>query len=302
VREDIEKFLAYLKAEKGLSENTFMAYQNDLSQMRIYLEEESKQKGNMPSWLNVDHQSIIRYLLGLQEKQYAATTRARKLAATRSFFKFLTSESILKVDPTHNLESPNVGRSLPKSLSLDQVRVLLEQPTKGNTHESCRDEAMLQLLYATGMRVSELMSLDVEDINLADGDVRAFGKGRKERMIPVYPKAVKVLDAYLRNARPKLARNNTEKAAFLNLRGERLTRQGFWKILKQYAKAASINSPVTPHTLRHSFATHMLNGGADLRTIQELLGHANIATTQIYTHLTSEHVRQTYETAHPRAK
>jgi integrase/recombinase XerD len=161
---------------------------------------------------------------------------------------------------------------------------------------------MLQLLYATGMRVSELMSLDVEDINLADGDVRAFGKGRKERLIPVHPQAVKVLDAYLRDARPKLARNNTEKAVFLNRRGKRLTRQGFWKILKQYAKAAGINSPVTPHTLRHSFATHMLNGGADLRTIQELLGHANIATTQIYTHLTSEYVRQTYEKAHPRAK
>ena len=208
----------------------------------------------------------------------------------------------MKDDPTHNLESPNVGRSLPKALSINQVRVLLEQPTKRTTPESRRDEAMLQLLYATGMRVSELMSLDVVDINLEDGDVRAFGKGRKERLIPVHPQAVKVLEAYLRDVRPKLACNNDEKALFLNRRGERLTRQGFWQILKQYAKAAAITSPVTPHTLRHSFATHMLNGGADLRTIQELLGHANIATTPIYTHLTSEYVRQTYEKSHPRAK
>ncbi len=256
----------------------------------------------MPSWLNVDRQSIIRYLLSLQEKKYAATTRARKLAAARSFFKFFTSENVLKQDPTYNLESPKVGRSLPKPISINQVRVLLEQPTKGTTPESRRDEAMLQLLYATGMRVSELMSLDVEDINLVDGDVRAFGKGRKERLIPVHPRAVKVLEAYLRDARPKLARDNEEKAIFLNRRGERLTRQGFWLILKQYAKAAGITSSVTPHTLRHSFATHMLNGGADLRTIQELLGHANISTTQVYTHLTSDYVRQTYERSHPRAK
>jgi len=302
VREDTEKFLAYLKAEKGLSVNTFMAYQNDLSQMMVFFEEEAEQKGSMPSWLNVDRQSVIRYLLSLQEKKYAATTRARKLAAARSFFKFLTNENILKDDPTHNLESPKVGRSLPKPLSINQVRMLLEQPTKENTPESHRDEAMLQLLYATGMRVSELMSLDLEDINLADGDVRAFGKGRKERLLPVHSQAVKVLETYLRDARPRLARNNDEKAVFLNRLGGRLTRQGFWLILKQYAKAAGITSPVTPHTLRHSFATHMLNGGADLRTIQELLGHANISTTQVYTHLTSEFVRRTYEKAHPRAK
>jgi integrase/recombinase XerD len=294
VREDTEKFLAYLKAEKGLSENTFMAYQNDLSQMMVFFEEEAKQKGSTPSWLKVDRQSIIRYFLSLQEKKYAAIIRARKLAAARSFFRFLTSENILKQDPTHNLESPKVGRLLPKPLSINQVRMLLEQPTKENTPESHRDEAMLQLLYATGMRVSEMMSLDLEDINLADGNVRAFGKGRKERLLPVHSQAVKVLETYLRDARPRLARNNDEKAVFLNRLGGRLTRQGFWLILKQYAKAAGITSPVTPHTLRLSFATHMLSGGTDLRTIQELLGHANISTTRIYTHLTSEHVRRTY--------
>ena len=169
--------------------------------------------------------------------------------------------------------------------------MLLEQPTREKTIESRRDEAMLQLLYATGMRASELMSLDLKDINLADREVHVFGKGRKERLMPVYTQAVKVLETYLRDARPKLVRNKDENAVFLNHLGGRLTRQGFWQILKQYAKAAGITSPVTPYTLRHSFATHMLNGGADLRTLQELLGHANIATTQIYTQLTNEYVR-----------
>jgi integrase/recombinase XerD len=302
VREDIVKFLSYLKAEKGLSDNTFMAYQNDLSQMTGFFENEAKEKNLIPNWANIDRQAIIRYLLSLQEKKYAATTRARKLAAARSLFKFLTSEGTLKEDPTHNLESLSVGRSLPKPISINQVRALLEQPAKSASPEAKRDEAMLQLLYATGMRVSELMSLNIDDVNLAEGDVRAFGKGHKERMIPVHPQAVKVLEDYLKDARPGLAHNKEEKALFLNRRGERLTRQGFWQILKQYAKDAGITTPVTPHTLRHSFATHMLSGGADLRAVQELLGHANISTTQIYTHLTSEHVRRTYEKSHPRAK
>lgn len=302
MREDIEKFLAYLKTEKGLSDNTFYAYQNDLSQMTSYFEEEAKQKGIMPAWENVDRQAIVRYLLTLQEKSYAATTRARKLAAARSFFKFMTGEGRLKEEPTHNLESLSVGRSLPKPISINQVRTLLEEPAKNNTPEAKRDEAMLQLLYATGMRVSELMSLNVDDVNLVDGDVRCFGKGHKERIIPIHPQAVKVVEEYVKDARPRLAYTKDEKALFLNRRGERLTRQGFWQILKQYAKAAGITTSVTPHTLRHSFATHMLSGGADLRSVQELLGHANISTTQIYTHLTSEHVRRTYEKSHPRAK
>ena len=209
---------------------------------------------------------------------------------------------MLKEDPTHNLESLSVGRSLPKPISISQVRTLLEQPGKHTTPEAKRDEAMLQLLYASGMRVSELMALNVDDVNLVDGDVRCFGKGKKERLIPIHPQANKVIDEYVSKARPQLAHSRDEKALFLNRRGERLTRQGFWQILKQYAKSAGITTPVTPHTLRHSFATHMLNGGADLRAVQELLGHANISTTQIYTHLTSEHVKRTYEKSHPRAK
>lgn len=302
MRVEIDKFLTYLKAEKGLSDNTYVAYQNDLSQMTGFFESEFQRNNSMPSWENIDHQSIMQYLLGLQEKRYAPTTRARKLAAARSFFKFLTSEGILKEDPTHNLESLSVGRSLPKPISINQIRQLLAQPGKNKTPEAKRDEAMLQLLYASGMRVSELMALNINDINLIDGDVRCFGKGNKERLIPIHPQAAKIIEEYVQKARSQLARTLEENALFLNRRGERLTRQGFWQILKQHAKAAGINTPVTPHTLRHSFATHMLSGGADLRAVQELLGHANISTTQIYTHLTSEHVKRTYEKSHPRAK
>lgn len=302
MRAEIDKFLAYLRAEKGLAENTYFAYQNDLSQMMAFFEAEAKEKGMMPAWENVDRHAMMRFLLSLQEKRYAATTRARKLAAARSFFKFLHSENVIREDPTRNLESLSVGRSLPKPISITQVRALLDQPSKHTTPEAPRDEAMLQLLYATGTRVSELMSLDVDDVNTVDGDVRVFGKGHKERIIPIHEKAAKAVEEYMRDARPRLARRKDEKALFLNRRGERLTRQGFWQILKQYAKAAGITVPVTPHTLRHSFATHMLSGGADLRAVQELLGHANISTTQIYTHLTSDHVRRTYQKAHPRAK
>ena len=302
MRDEINKFLAYLRAEKGLSENTYLAYQNDLSQMTAFFEAEAKERGVIPTWENVDRQALMRLLLNLQEKRYAATTRARKLAAARSFFKFLHGEGIIPEDPTQNLESLSVGRSLPKPISISQVRALLDQPAKHDTLEAKRDEAMLQLLYATGMRVSELMSLNVDDVNTVDGDVRVFGKGNKERIIPIHEKAGTAVENYVHDARPRLVRRKDEKALFLNRRGERLTRQGFWQILKQYAKAAGLTVPVTPHTLRHSFATHMLSGGADLRAVQELLGHANISTTQIYTHLTSEHVRRTYQKAHPRAK
>ena len=302
MRQDVEKFLTYLKAEKGLSENTYFAYQNDLAQMTEFFEQQAKTDNLVPTWASIDRQVVMKFLLHLQEKRYAPTTRARKLAAARSFFKFLTAEGIIKEDPTHDLESLSVGRSLPKPISITQVRALLDQPLKSNTPESKRDNAMLQLLYASGMRVSELMSLNLEDVNIVDGEVRAFGKGHKERIIPIHEQATKAVQQYVEESRPSLARNKEQRALFLNRRGDRLTRQGFWQILKQYAHDAGITVPVTPHTLRHSFATHMLSGGADLRAVQELLGHANISTTQIYTHLTTDHVRRTYEKAHPRAK
>ncbi len=301
MKEGIERFLTYLGVEKGFSDNTLAAYRNDLSQLAGFVEEDATKRGLAPLWANFSRQGMLSYLLNLKERGYVATTQARKVAATRSFFGFMVAEGNLKDNPTENVSSPNVGRSLPKPISVSQVRRLLEQPTKLSTPEAKRDGAMLQLLYASGMRVSELVSLNLNDIT-DDGYVRCFGKGHKERLIPIHQRAASIVEEYVKEARPHLARNDEEKALFLNRRGERLTRQGLWQILKGYAKSAELDAEITPHTLRHSFATHMLSGGADLRSVQELLGHANISTTQVYTHLTSEHVRRTYEKSHPRAR
>ena len=302
MKEDIERFLTYLSVEKGFSDNTLAAYRNDLSQLASFVEEDAAKRGSALSWANFNRQGMLSYLLNLKERNYADTTVARKVAAAKSFFGFMVAEGKLKDNPTENVGSPSVGRSLPKPISISQVRLLLEQPAKLSAPEAKRDSAMLALLYASGMRVSELVSLNVGDVDMAGDFVRCFGKGHKERLIPIYRQAALAVEEYLKDARSHLARNDEEKALFLNRRGERLTRQGFWQILKGYAKSAELDREITPHTLRHSFATHMLSGGADLRSVQELLGHANISTTQIYTHLTSEHVRRTYEKSHPRAK
>ncbi|MFC2022460.1 site-specific tyrosine recombinase XerD [Chloroflexota bacterium] len=301
MKEDIERFLTYLSVEKGFSDNTLFAYRNDLSQLASFVEGSATKGGLTQSWANFSRQEMLSYLLDLKERNYADTTIARKVAAAKSFFSFMVAEDKLQGNPTEHVASPNVGRPLPKPISRAQAFRLLEQPAKLSTPEAKRDKAMLELLYASGVRVSELISLNLDDIT-DDGYVRCFGKGRKERLIPIAPRAALSVEEYVREARPHLARNDEEKALFLNRRGERLTRQGFWQILKGYAKAAELEEDITPHTLRHSFATHMLSGGADLRSVQELLGHANISTTQVYTHLTSEHVRRTYEKSHPRAK
>jgi len=302
MRQEIQSFLNHLSIEKGFSPNTTDAYRNDLSQLADFVEELAMVQGYDPQWSAVDRNLLISYILNLKERNYAPATVARKLAAVKSFFDFLVAEGALRSDPTENLSSPKVGKSLPKPLSAAEVEALLEEPAKLSSPEAKRDRAMLELLYAGGMRVSELASMNTSDLNLGAGFVRCFGKGAKERIIPIHRGAVEALEEYLTGARPSLLRNKEDEALFLNRRGERLTRQGFWLILKDYAKAAGIKREVSPHTLRHSFATHMLSGGADLRAVQELLGHANISSTQVYTHLTSEHVRQVYEKAHPRAK
>ncbi|HET6477669.1 MAG TPA: site-specific tyrosine recombinase XerD [Dehalococcoidales bacterium] len=302
MKEEINSFLNYLIVEKGFSENTLDAYRNDLQQLASFAGEEAAKQGLIPSWVNFSRQAMLSYMLNLKERNYAATTIARKVAATRSFFGFLKSEGIVKTDPTENLSSPSVGKSLPKPITISQVRQLLEQPAKLNTVEAKRDKAMLELLYASGMRISELVGLNLGDVNTDEGFVKCFGKGHKERIVPIYEQAARSVKEYIAETRPKLARKKDQAALFLNPRGDRLTRQGFWQKLKEYARAAGLGTRVSPHTLRHSFATHMLSGGADLRAVQELLGHANISTTQVYTHLTSEHVRRTYERSHPRAK
>jgi len=299
MNDPLDDFLSFLSAEKGASNNTVAAYRNDLRQLATYM----KPKEDGRPWEKVDRMLIQDFILDLKKRKYAETTVARKVAAIRSFFSFLEAEGVVCNNPTEGLASPRVGKMLPKAISPNEVDELLEQPCKRSTPEARRDRAMLELLYATGMRVTELVSLDLLSLSLdpENAYVRCSGKGAKERIIPIHEQAAETVQDYLEEARPALVRNKNEKALFVNRRGERLTRQGFWLILKGYARAANLREDVTPHTLRHSFATHMLRGGMPLRHVQEMLGHANISTTQVYTHLTTEHVREVYEKAHPRA-
>ena len=301
--DQVQQFLSFMSVEKGAATNTISAYRNDLEQFSQF-NHEANNNGRDASWRAVNQERVQDFIADLRARDYADATVARKVAAVKSFFNYLTAEGVLTQDPTETLSSPRVGKTLPKPLSVREVDELLEQPRKRSTPESKRDKAMLELLYATGMRVSELVALNLASIQLQNNraTVRCMGKGGKERLIPIHEQAVQALRIYLQDARPELARSRREKALFINRRGERLTRQGFWLILKNYARAANIPSSVTPHTLRHSFATHMLRGGAPLRSVQELLGHANISTTQVYTQLRDDHVRRVYDNAHPRAR
>jgi integrase/recombinase XerD len=299
----IGHFLNFMSVEKGASGNTVSAYKNDLQQFDGFLTG-LRGNGKPRDWELLERDLIIDYVLNLKRRNYAEATVARKVAAIKSFFQYMQAEGTIHGNPAESLQSPRVGRSLPKPLSVTEVDELLEQPLKRNTPEAKRDHAMLELLYATGLRVTELVSLNVEDVNMLPPHpyVRCMGKGSKERTIPIHEQAAASVIEFMNDGRAQLVKNRAESALFVNRRGERLTRQGFWLILKQYAKEAHIVSPVTPHTLRHSFATHMLRGGAPLRSVQELLGHANISTTQVYTQVANDHVRQVYEKAHPRAR
>jgi integrase/recombinase XerD len=300
----ITNFISSLSVEKGFSRNTLDAYKNDLSQFVDFIRKQAAKEDKLQlSWEKVDRSALLDYLVTLRERSYAPATMARKVAAIKSFFNFMVSEGTLKKNPTEGISGPKVGKALPKAISVEDVEKLLEQPDKVSTPEGKRDKAMLELLYATGMRVSEMVSLNLRDVNLKAGFVRCFGKGSKERIIPIHSKAIKAVKTYIDEARPRLLGATSETAMFLNRRGQRLTRQGFWLILKGYAEKAEIDADITPHVLRHSIATHLLHSGKmNLRELQELLGHANISTTQIYTHLTTEHLRKVYESSHPRAK
>ena len=334
----VEGFLQYLAAERGVSQHTLSAYGNDLGQLVEFLQGTLSQSapskglgsvqtrsgvGGAPvdtrqrdlnqaqgqngttrdrfSWDQVGAKLLTSYVLQLHDRGYSDTTRARKVASVRSLFSFLVDEGVVEADPTENLSSPRVGRSLPKALSVGEVEALLAAP-EGDQPEAARDRAMLELMYATGMRVSEVVGLDLGDIDLDQRLVRCFGKGSKERLLPIHDEAADAVRSYLERARPGLRKVGDLQAVFLSRKGRRLTRQGFWLALKRLAKRAGIRGTITPHTLRHSFATHLLHGGAPLRNVQELLGHASITTTQVYTHLTSEHVRSEYQKAHPRAR
>ncbi len=302
MREQIEAFLTYISVEKGYSENTSAAYRNDLHQFVDFLETLDSPP---TSWSEIDKDTLISFMLDLQEREYSSATVARKVAATKSFFGFLTSDGVVEEDPTADLDSPKAKKRLPKTLSRRAVERLLEAPMKNRSpddHKGLRDRAMLELLYATGMRVSELVSLNVDDVTLAGASVRCLGKGDEERILPLYHKAVAALEAYLETGRPQYAKNPEVEALFLNPRGTRLTRQGLWLIIKGYVEETGLSKEATPHTLRHSFARHLLDGGAGLRALQHLLGHSNISTTQVYTHISGDRLRETYDKAHPRAR
>ncbi|GAX91866.1 site-specific tyrosine recombinase XerD [Effusibacillus lacus] len=291
----IERFIHYLAVERGLSQNTLESYQRDLIAYTEFL-----RKNGISDINQTRRANIIAYLAEMQKMGRATSTISRTLASTRAFYGFLLRDGLIDGDPTSNLESPKIEKRLPQVLSVKDVEVLLESPDL-RTHTGLRDKAMLELLYASGIRVSELVSLNLEDVNLNMGFLKCYGKGAKERIIPLGGVALKMLGEYLNRARHKLVRDETELSLFVNHHGQRLTRQGFWKIIKKYAKTANIQIKITPHTLRHSFATHLLENGADLRSVQEMLGHADISTTQIYTHITKSRLKEVYAKTHPRA-
>lgn len=302
MQEPINSFLNHLVVEKGFSHNTLEAYRNDLYQFLDYVKVTLPSVNGAKTWREIDLNLLTDYVFNLRgKKSYRDSTTARKVAAIRSFFGFLVLEGQIEKDPTESLSAPRPGRTLPNHLSEEEVGRLIDRAKDQHTPEGQRDWAILEILYATGLRVTELVSLNLEDVNLEEGYVRSLGKGGKERLTYLHERAASTLTSYLKGARPKLAGNSKEKAIFLNRRGERLTRQWVWAVLKAGAKRANIDKTIAPHVLRHSFATHMLQGGAPLRHVQELLGHASITTTQIYTHLTSEHLREEYEKAHPRS-
>lgn len=287
----IESFLAFLTQERKFSGNTLSAYRNDLQQFAIFLQGSTgPQPSGSGAFSGVSQAVITSYLLDLRDKQYADTTVARKTASVKSFFNYLQSKELIASNPTDGIASPGVRRPLPKHMTTDEVDALLRQPSLRNGPESRRDEAMLWLLYATGLRVTELVKLNTADLQLGGEftHLRLPSRSGRGRVIPVNPEAARSLQTYQDEARPQLARVDGEPALFLNRRGQRLTRQGFWLILKNYCRGAGIRQDITPHTLRHSFATHMLTSGQlNLRELQEYLGHASIASTQVYTVLAS---------------
>ena len=280
----IRHFLRFLSLERGAAENTVDAYRTDLLQFYTGLSPLGL-NGGSDDWRRISRDVIVSYISELKERRYAEATVARKVAAMKSFFQYLHAEGIIRHNPTESLESTRVGKSLPKAISVREVDELLEQPAKRKTPQALRDQAMLELMYATGLRVTELVSLDLDSISLQAQSpcVRCVGKGARERTIPIRKRALRTLASYLSNGRQKLVGNKKGPALFVNRRGNRLTRQGFWVILKGYAQEAGIE--VTPHTLRHTFATHTLRAGTSLRTVQELLGHSSISTTRVYTQI-----------------
>lgn len=296
MKDRIQDFLKFLELEKGYSNNTIVAYQNDLSQFLDYIADEQTDENSLNSWAEADKDILSDYIDYLKQTDYSSSTVARKIAASKSFFNFLVAEGDLKIDPTKDLDAPRVQKRLPQALTPDEIDRLLQAPINdSNSPKSQRDLALLEMLYGSGMRVTELVSLDTTDITIGrqSGAVRVQGKKNnvRSREIPLNGPALEALRYYIENGREQLIQNQNMLALFVNNRGKRLTRQGLWLIIKHYVKAVGISTHVTPHTLRHSFAAHKLSQGKSLQDIQQLLGHANISTTQVYDQMAQEHNR-----------
>src|SRR5947208_217680 len=293
-------FLAYLEFERGLSRNTLEAYRSDLLQFGRFLTEHD---GGALTASGGDVSDFLTELAkgdGNGRAPASTATLHRKAACLRSFYRHLRRENLLDSDPTAALSSPRRGKRLPEVLTRGEVQALLAAP-KGSDPASLRDRALLEVMYACGLRASEVIGLEVSDVDIEDGLLRARGKGSKERVVPVGRAALSALRNYLAEGRPKLVRMAPERGLFVNFRGQSLTRQGLYKIVRRHAVSAGLADRMSPHTLRHTFATHLLSGGCDLRSVQEMLGHADVATTQLYTHLSSERLKEVYFAAHPRA-
>jgi len=297
MEDQLKDFTHFLIVEKGLAQNTIVSYERDLKSYMKYV----RNVEQLISLNEVQRIHIIHFLGNLKEQGKSSRTLARHVASIRAFHQFLLRERVTDHDPSVHIESPKLERTLPKVLNMEEVETLLDSPDTSK-HYGIRDKAMLELLYATGIRVSELIGLQVGDVHLTMGFVRCIGKGNKERIIPIGKTAIAALEQYVSNGRPHfISKKSLDDALFLNHHGKQLTRQGFWKILKKLALEAGIKKELTPHTLRHSFATHLLENGADIRAVQEMLGHADISTTQIYTHVTKTRLKDVYSQFHPRA-
>ena len=290
----VEEYTSFMTNVRHKSMNTVESYKRDVMQYITYLNESGIQDATLAT-----KTTVLSYLLALQKKGKATSTVSRTLASLRSFYLFMMQNGRVSSNPTSNLEAPHVEKKAPQILAGDEVERLLEQPDTSD-NKGIRDKAMLELLYATGIRVSELINLDIDDINMPMSFIRCRG-GRKERIIPMGNKAKEALREYINDARVYMLKDKNETALFVNCNGMRLSRQGFWKLIKHYRSAAGIQAEITPHTLRHSFAAHLLENGADLHSIQEMMGHADISSTQVYSRMMNSKLKDVYAKAHPRA-
>jgi integrase/recombinase XerD len=291
----LDSFLTYLTIEKGLSKNTLESYGRDVRKFLLFLEE-----GQIKTIQEIKYENILDFLSHFKKQGFSDTTTVRTIVSIKQFFKYLLLEKIIKEDPTSQIRTPKMKKSIPGVISLEDVERVLASPNE-STPEGIRDLAMLEVLYATGIRVSELIWLKLNEVNFEMGFVIVYGKGSKERIVPIGGQAQEKLRTYMELSRPLLLKSRDSKELFVTRRAKAMTRQGFWKLIKNYALKAGITKQISPHTMRHSFATHLLERGADLRTIQIMLGHSDISTTQIYTHVENERLKEIHKKYHPRS-